>query len=103
MTFKATKQDILKHYRSKIGNGILNAILTQESGKFTGDGTIICKEVSVAEKLVKYEGEEFLGRKVYFDVEPVEECLADPVSKKEMDIAINENDFESLVKQKPKV
>ena len=38
---------------------------------------------------------------MFFDVEPVEDNLAEPVSKQEMDITINEDDFQSLVKEKP--
>jgi hypothetical protein len=56
MSFKATKQEILKHYRSKVGKGILNVIMTKEDGKFIGEGYFVCKEVSTAEKLIKYEG-----------------------------------------------
>jgi len=47
----------LKHYRSKVGAGILNVILTKENGKFNGKGYFVCQEVSTAEKLIKYEGE----------------------------------------------
>lgn len=57
VSFQATKQDLLKHYRSKVGAGVLNVILTKESGKFNGKGYIVCQEVSIAEKLIKYEGE----------------------------------------------
>lgn len=57
MSFKATKQEILKHYRSKLGKGLLNVIMTKEDGKFIGEGYFVCKEVSTAEKLIKYEGE----------------------------------------------
>ena len=57
VSFKATKPDLLKHYRSKVGAGILNVILTKENGKFNGKGYFVCQEVSTAEKLIKYEGE----------------------------------------------
>lgn len=78
-------------------------MLTFENGKFIGEGYFVLKEVSVGEKIVKYEGEEFLGRKVNFDVEKVEELLVEPVTKEEMDVKVNEDDFESLVKQQPKI
>ncbi len=43
-----------------------------------------------------------MGRKVDYEVEPVNENLADPVTKEEKDIPINADDFESLIKEKPK-
>ncbi len=101
MTFKASKPEILKHYRSKVGNVLLNVIMLQKNGLFKGEGYFVCKDVSAVEKLIKHEGEEFLGRKVEFEVESFEDNLADPVTKQELDIALNEDDFEPLVKEKP--
>lgn len=43
VSFKAIKQDILKHYRGKVGAGVLNVILSKENGKFNGSGYIVCK------------------------------------------------------------
>jgi len=41
----------------------------------------VCDNVSTAEKLVKYENEDFQGRPVRFDVETVENFLVDPVTR----------------------
>jgi hypothetical protein len=40
-----------------------------KNAPFKGEGYFVTKDALVAEKLIKHEGEEFLARKVYFEVE----------------------------------
>lgn len=49
----------------------MNVVMTKDNNRFTGEGYFVCQDVGVAEKLTKYEGEEFLGRRISFDVESV--------------------------------
>jgi hypothetical protein len=47
MNFRLTKDDILKHYSSKI-KGIFNVILIKKEGKFNGDGYFVVQDSNVA-------------------------------------------------------
>jgi hypothetical protein len=69
MNFKTSKPEILKHYRTKVGNALLNVVMLPKNALFKGEGYFVTKDALVAEKLIKHEGEEFLARKVYFEVE----------------------------------
>jgi len=48
MNIKANKNQVLKHYRSKISKGILNVVLSKQDDDFIGDGYFVLDEVSTA-------------------------------------------------------
>ena len=47
MNFRLTKEDLLKHYKSKV-KGILNVILIKKEGRFNGEGYIVVEDVNAA-------------------------------------------------------
>lgn len=47
MNFRLTKDDVLKHYASKI-KGILNVILIKKDGKPNGQGYFVVQDANIA-------------------------------------------------------